>query len=72
MTCQALGGNSLIESDLKNAGIVEQSLLTKEFSSRIKMRERLLEELDSDCSCHLPGVIPDQSTQMGAATIIVL
>ena len=72
MTCQALGGNSLIESDLKNAGIVEQSLLTKEFSSRIKMRERLLEELDSDCSCHLPGVIPDQSTQMGAAAIIVL
>ena len=63
MTCRALGGNNLIDSDLINAGSVEQGILVREFSARIKMRERLLEELeDSKCSCHLPGVIPDQST----------
>ena len=72
LECSALGGNSPIESDFMYAGTVEQNLLTKEFLKRIKVREGLLlEGLDSNCGCHLPGGIPDQSDLRGAAVHFV-
>ena len=72
LECPALGEKSRIESDFIHAGTVEQSLLTKEFSRRIKVREELLlEDVDSTCGCHLPGGIPDQSDLRGAAVHFV-
>jgi len=72
LECSALGENSPIESDFMYAGTVEQNLLTKEFLKRIKVREGLLlEGLDSNCGCHLPGGIPDQSDLRGAAVHFV-
>ena len=65
LNCKSIGAQSNVPMEFMCAGTVEQSLLAKEFSKRMKRREELLEDrVDSSCSCFgLPGVIPDQRTR---------
>ena len=72
LNCKSIGAQSTVPIEFLCAGTVEQSLLAKEFSKRIRRREQLLEDrLDSTCSScsSLPGVNPDQRAHQGAASV---
>ena len=72
MVCPELGEASAIEMDFIHAGVVEQCSVAKVFSKRITRRTQLLEDQGDSKCCHLPGVIPDQSTQQGAAAVLTV
>ena len=67
--CEKLGGVSTVDYEFIHAGVVDQHLVASEFSRRMTTRNQLLEGQEASQCCHLPGGIPDQSTQQGAEAV---
>ena len=56
LICPRLGEASNVDYNFIHAGVVEQTLVVKEFMKRMKTRTQLLEGLEDPSCCHLPGV----------------